>query len=67
MQAPPARLCCACAVLAAEHAWRCVATWRCGPATPPPLPQFAGTRYRKRGVNDAGAVANDVETEQVQL
>ncbi|GAB4817891.1 hypothetical protein N2152v2_004937 [Parachlorella kessleri] len=27
--------------------------------------QFAGTRYRKRGVNDAGFVANDVEVEQV--
>ena len=25
---------------------------------------FAGTRYRKRGVSDAGNVANDVETEQ---
>lgn len=37
------------------------------PCDSPPLPQFAGTRYRKRGVNDAGAVANDVETEQVQL
>jgi hypothetical protein len=27
--------------------------------------RFAGTRYRKRGVNDAGDVANHVETEQV--
>ena len=26
---------------------------------------FAGTRYRKRGTNDQGHVANDVETEQV--
>ena len=26
---------------------------------------FAGTRYRKRGVSDAGHVANEVETEQV--
>lgn len=26
---------------------------------------FAGTRYRKRGANDRGHVANDVETEQV--
>ncbi|KAK9787507.1 hypothetical protein WJX73_002623 [Symbiochloris irregularis] len=26
---------------------------------------FAGTRYRRRGVNDAGHVANDVETEQI--
>ncbi|CAL5218518.1 g205 [Coccomyxa viridis] len=26
---------------------------------------FAGTRYRKRGVNDAGRVANEVEIEQV--
>eukprot|EP00891_Asterochloris_glomerata_P001020 jgi/Astpho2/1020/e_gw1.00016.22.1_t len=26
---------------------------------------FAGTRYRKRGVNDKGQVANDVETEQI--
>ena len=26
---------------------------------------FAGTRYRKRGTNDQGYVANDVETEQV--
>jgi phosphatidylinositol 3,5-bisphosphate 5-phosphatase len=26
---------------------------------------FAGTRYRKRGVNDQGRVANDVETEQI--
>jgi len=25
---------------------------------------FAGTRYRKRGTNDQGHVANDVETEQ---
>ncbi len=30
----------------------------------PTLVQFAGTRYRKRGVNDAGFVANDVEVEQ---
>ena len=29
--------------------------------------QFAGTRYRKRGVSDQGYVANDVETEQVPL
>ena len=28
---------------------------------------FAGTRYRKRGTNDQGYVANDVETEQVKL
>ena len=28
---------------------------------------FAGTRYRKRGINDQGHVANDVETEQVWL
>ncbi|KAL8172570.1 hypothetical protein V2J09_024374 [Rumex salicifolius] len=28
---------------------------------------FAGTRYLKRGVNDKGRVANDVETEQVVL
>jgi len=28
--------------------------------------RFAGTRYRKRGVSDAGDVANDVETEQVR-
>ncbi|XP_068649727.1 phosphatidylinositol-3-phosphatase SAC1 isoform X1 [Aristolochia californica] len=28
---------------------------------------FAGTRYLKRGVNDRGRVANDVETEQVIL
>ncbi|KAH9758056.1 phosphatidylinositol-3-phosphatase SAC1 [Citrus sinensis] len=28
---------------------------------------FAGTRYLKRGVNDRGRVANDVETEQVVL
>ncbi|KAL1533835.1 Phosphoinositide phosphatase sac1, variant 2 [Salvia divinorum] len=28
---------------------------------------FAGTRYLKRGVNDHGRVANDVETEQVVL
>lgn len=28
---------------------------------------FAGTRYRKRGINDQGYVANDVETEQVLL
>jgi phosphatidylinositol 3,5-bisphosphate 5-phosphatase len=27
---------------------------------------FAGTRYRKRGVSDAGNVANDVETEQAR-
>ena len=27
--------------------------------------RFAGTRYRKRGVNDAGDVANYVETEQI--
>ena len=27
---------------------------------------FAGTRYRKRGTNDQGHVANDVETEQVR-
>ena len=26
---------------------------------------FAGTRYLKRGVNDAGRVANEVETEQI--
>jgi hypothetical protein len=26
---------------------------------------FAGTRYLKRGVNDHGKVANDVETEQI--
>lgn len=26
---------------------------------------FAGTRYRKRGVNFKGQVANDVETEQL--
>lgn len=26
---------------------------------------FAGTRYLKRGVNDKGRVANDVETEQI--
>ncbi|GIL71181.1 hypothetical protein Vretifemale_1790 [Volvox reticuliferus] len=26
---------------------------------------FAGTRYRKRGINDGGKVANEVETEQV--
>ena len=26
---------------------------------------FAGTRYLKRGVNDQGHVANEVETEQV--
>lgn len=26
---------------------------------------FAGTRYRKRGVNDVGHVANEVETEQL--
>ena len=30
---------------------------------PPPPP--AGTRYRKRGVSDAGHVANEVETEQI--
>ncbi|PKA65063.1 Phosphoinositide phosphatase SAC1 [Apostasia shenzhenica] len=28
---------------------------------------FAGTRYLKRGVNDNGRVANDVETEQIVL
>ncbi|XP_050383838.1 phosphoinositide phosphatase SAC2-like [Argentina anserina] len=28
---------------------------------------FAGTRYLKRGVNDTGRVANDVETEQVVI
>ncbi|GAB2217534.1 hypothetical protein Drorol1_Dr00000731 [Drosera rotundifolia] len=28
---------------------------------------FAGTRYLKRGVNDKGRVANDVETEQIIL
>ncbi|KAK9134653.1 hypothetical protein Syun_013983 [Stephania yunnanensis] len=28
---------------------------------------FAGTRYLKRGVNDRGRVANDVETEQMVL
>ncbi|XP_072990700.1 phosphatidylinositol-3-phosphatase SAC1 [Typha latifolia] len=28
---------------------------------------FAGTRYLKRGVNDHGKVANDVETEQIIL
>ncbi|WOL18777.1 phosphoinositide phosphatase SAC1 [Canna indica] len=28
---------------------------------------FAGTRYLKRGVNDCGRVANDVETEQIIL
>ncbi|KAL1224472.1 Phosphatidylinositol-3-phosphatase SAC1 [Cardamine amara subsp. amara] len=28
---------------------------------------FAGTRYLKRGVNDRGRVANDVETEQLVL
>lgn len=28
--------------------------------------RFAGTRYRKRGVNDAGDVANYVETEQAR-
>ncbi|KAK1287335.1 Phosphoinositide phosphatase SAC1 [Acorus calamus] len=28
---------------------------------------FAGTRYLKRGVNDRGWVANDVETEQIVL
>lgn len=28
---------------------------------------FAGTRYLKRGVNDDGRVANDVETEQIVL
>jgi hypothetical protein len=27
---------------------------------------FAGTRYRKRGVSEAGDVANDVETEQAR-
>ena len=26
---------------------------------------FAGTRFRKRGVNNRGYVANDVETEQM--
>ena len=26
---------------------------------------FAGTRFRKRGVNNCGYVANDVETEQM--
>jgi SacI homology domain len=26
---------------------------------------FAGTRYLKRGINDHGHVANDVETEQI--
>ncbi|GBF98113.1 phosphoinositide phosphatase [Raphidocelis subcapitata] len=26
---------------------------------------FAGTRYRKRGINDQGFVANEVETEQI--
>lgn len=26
---------------------------------------FAGTRYRKRGLNDRGNVANEVETEQI--
>lgn len=26
---------------------------------------FAGTRYRKRGINDQGRVANEVETEQI--
>ena len=26
---------------------------------------FAGTRYRKRGINGNGHVANDVETEQI--
>ncbi|PNG99027.1 Polyphosphoinositide phosphatase, partial [Tetrabaena socialis] len=26
---------------------------------------FAGTRFRKRGLNDGGKVANEVETEQV--
>jgi phosphatidylinositol 3,5-bisphosphate 5-phosphatase len=26
---------------------------------------FAGTRYLKRGINDSGHVANDVETEQI--
>lgn len=30
-----------------------------------PLLQFAGTRYRKRGVTDSGYCANDVEVEQV--
>lgn len=28
---------------------------------------FAGTRYLKRGVNDAGMVANDVEVEQIMI
>lgn len=27
--------------------------------------QFAGTRYRRRGINSSGHVANDVETEQI--
>ena len=27
---------------------------------------FAGTRFRKRGINDGGKVANEVETEQVR-
>jgi hypothetical protein len=27
--------------------------------------QYAGTRFLKRGVNDEGFVANDVETEQI--
>ena len=36
------------------------------PASPQAAPlQFAGTRYLKRGVTDAGFVANDVEIEQV--
>lgn len=37
----------------------------CRPPRPPALPQFAGTRYLKRGVTDRGYVANDVEIEQV--
>ena len=28
---------------------------------------FAGTRYHKRGVNEDGKVANDVETEQIVI
>jgi hypothetical protein len=28
---------------------------------------FAGTRYHKRGVNEEGKVANDVETEQIVI
>jgi hypothetical protein len=45
----------------------------CGPGPPARLvllarrsARFAGTRYRKRGVSDAGDVANDVETEQAR-